>query len=85
MRKSTNVKEITEDMSAGQKSYWRKKAERINVEKAEEIFAGYKITIQNHPKVYEYSYNIISTNGESLHTNDKSMFLQKIRDIVFKV
>lgn len=40
--------------------------------------SGYKIYILNHTKKGEFKYNIISTNGERINTNDKNEFVDYI-------
>lgn len=41
---------------------------------------GYKMTILNYVKKGEFKYNIESTSGELIRTNDKQEFLENLKD-----
>lgn len=52
------------------------------VEKAERIIGGYKISILNHASRTEKKYNITSTDGNYYATNDRDDFYKQLKLLV---
>lgn len=50
----------------------------------EKFLGGVSIIILNHVKSGEFRYQMNSTSGKKLYTNDKSIFLKKFNELISK-